>query len=302
MVGSQVAIVMGDTTRDRVSVSGPSHLEEVDAEVFNASGATEVDGDVRADIVDVSGATDIGGRLVTEELDASGSLEVQGEGTVEEADIGGASEFGGDLTAGELDTGGALEVAGRLAVERLDASGAVEAGAVEAESIEASGALKADTITATTLESSGRVGADEIDGETIAVAGGIEADHVSAETFRLQLGGDVKGIGIRFGVDNSTIDHLVADEVHVGEDAGDQSALFGISFGPLSSSARFEAETIEAKRVSLEDTTVSELHAKEATLGSGTEVETLYSDEYETADDASVGEVREYDGPTAATN
>lgn len=294
-MGSERAVVMVPRADDRhVSVSGPSQLDAVDASTFDASGATTVDGDVRADTVDVSGTTDVGGVLAAERLDASGALEVAGETTLETADLSGSATFGAGLTVGELDTSGALEVADRLAAERLASSGRLEATTVEGEHVETSGAVTAETVAATRLEASGDLEAEEVTGESVSVAGHVDVDRLVADRVRIEPGGDVTGIGIRFGEDDSRIGHLEAEEVHVGGDV--EEGFLGISMGPLGGSLRLVVEQLQADVVDIEETTVTHLHAREATLGPGTEVAHLHAAEWTAHEDAEVGTVHE---PTA---
>ncbi|MFB6111225.1 MAG: hypothetical protein ABEJ35_01685 [Halobacteriaceae archaeon] len=284
---------MTDDTEKRVSVSGPSHLERVDAAVLDATGATTIDGDVTVDEADLSGATEIGGALLAERLDASGSVEVDANATVETADLSGSTAIDGDLTAGEISTSGSLTVGQRLAVETLRSSGAIEATEIEGEELETSGSVVAESIAVKSLESRGRVESEELSGETMTLAGVVQADSVTADRFTLDLTGSSTGPSLRLSAADSRIEQVRADTVRVGSE--DDGGFLDISLGSIGADGRLEAEVIEGETVEIADTTVEELYATEATLGKGVEVAHLYAQEWEASDDATVGEAHDVD-------
>lgn len=262
--GEPPATMSEDTSREIV-VSGPTHVESVDAARFEASGATTVDGDLRADTVDVSGATSVGGDLRGDDLEASGSLDVGGAVTVEAADFSGATEIGSDLTAIHLEASGATEVGGRVSVERLDVGGALESEAIDAEAIDTRGALETRTLTVKQFEGSGAV----------------EADSVEAGTFELR---------VEHG--DSTIGTLETDHVTV-EAGGSRDGLVGAALDALRGDGRLEVDEITAETADLERTRVGTLRAEEATLGPDVTVGDLYVDEWEAAEEATVERVHE---------
>lgn len=248
----------------RISVSGPTHLDAVEAATFDASGATTVDGDLRADRADVSGATSVGGDIVGEELDGSGSLDVGGDVAVEEVDVSGATEIGGDVTAVALDSSGSLEVDGRVGAERLDVSGSFSASAVDAGDMDSSGAARVDRLVA----------------ETVTAAGVIDSETVEAGTFELALD------------DESTIETLQAEEVTVRSDS-DRDGLVGAALNFLSGDGHLTASKITAETASLEQVDVDELRVDEATLGPDVHVGDLYAREWEADAQATVERVHE---------
>jgi cytoskeletal protein CcmA (bactofilin family) len=248
----------------RISVSGPTQLDAVDAAVFDASGATSVNGDLRADHSDVSGATTVGGDIVGEELDGSGSIEVGGDVAVEQIDVSGATEIEGDITAVTLDSSGALEVDGRIGAERLEASGSLSASAIDAGHMDSSGAARVDTLVAETVEGSGV----------------LDSESVEAGTFELILD------------DESTIETLQAEEVTVKPDS-DRDGILGNALDFLSGDGHLTATKITAETASLEHVDVDELRVGEATLGPDVHVGDLYAREWEADSDATIDRVHE---------
>lgn len=253
-----------DEDERRIDVSGPSHFDAVDADVFDASGATTVDGDLRVDRSDVSGATSIGGDIVGEQLEGSGSLDVSGDVAVERVDVSGATDIEGDVTAVELESSGSLDIAGRVGAERLDVSGALSASAVDAGHMASSGATRVETVVAETVEASGVV----------------DAESVEAGDFELVLN------------DESTIETLQAETVTV-RTTSDRDGLLGVALEVLSDDGQLTATTITAETATLEQVRVDELRVDEATLGPGVHVRDLYAREWEADPDATVDQVHD---------
>lgn len=257
-------VMSKDEDGHRISVSGPTHLDAVEATAFDASGATTVDGDLRADRTDVSGATSVGGDVVGEELDGSGSLDVDGDVAVEDVDVSGATEIAGDVTAVTLDASGSLEVDGRIGAERLDVSGSFSASAVDAGHMDSSGATHVETLVA----------------ESVEAAGVLDSEAVEAGTFELVLD------------DESTIETLQAEEVTVGPDS-DRDGIVGFALDFLSGDGHLTATKITAETATLEQVDVDELRVDEATLGPDVHVGDLHAREWEADSEATVERVHE---------
>jgi|GEM_PF-1891175 len=244
--------------QDRVDVSGPTTLDGVDAETFDASGHTTVTGDAYADRGDLSGHTEIRGDLRAVTVTASGATTVAGDAAVETVDASGSTTIDGDLTAVTVDASGSLSVGGHAGIEELDASGATRCGSLAAETAAVSGD--------TTIR--------EVTVDTFDVGGALEVEDLDAATLTVRLGtGDV------------TVDHLDAGTVTV-QRTESRGGVLGVLIGR--EDGRATVETLVAEEVSLVDTTVTELTAETASIGPGCRIECLRAAEWEIDDDATV--------------
>lgn len=243
---------------DRVDVSGPSRLESVDAETFDASGHTTVTGDVHAARVDVSGATEIDGELRANRVSASGTTTVNGQATIETLNTSGSVAFESEVTAATIDASGRFSVTGNVSVEDFDASGSTRLGAVMAENVEVSGDTRAEEMTVGRLTASGAIDIDDLDAETVSV---------------------------NLGSSTARITHLDAESVTVAR-RDSASGVFGVLL--RQGDGRLTVETLVAKEVDLVETTVAELTAETAIIGPGCHIEQLRADEWEIDSEATV--------------
>lgn len=254
--------MMSETKHDRqrISISGITRLDSVDAQSFNGSGSTTVEGDVEADWVDLSGSATIGGDLVTETADLSGAVSVAGDLSADVVDSSGTAKVTGESTVTTLVGSGSFSSRGPARIDRVDCSGSTKFASLEAKSVTTSGAF---TVTEAVM--------DEFDG-----SGNLDVDTLETGRF-----------SFRFATADARVRRLEAETVDVQR--VDQGGVMRL-LRHINSTGSFTIDTLVADSVELEYTNVGEVTADSVELGPGCEVDLLRARAWNVHADATVHE------------
>lgn len=254
---------MSDTARgERVSVSGARSYDSVDCETFDVSGKGTVTEDLRADRVDVSGKATVGGDLESQDVHTTGRLDVDGNAAADQLSVSGKVAVGGNLDGHDVDASGKLAVGGSLVAAEAAVSGKVEVGGLT-------------DVTDLTVGGAGEF--VDVNVETFAGAGKVAADEFAADRFELTVDG------------RSTVGTVTATEVVVR--GSDESGSFLRRL--LGSEGVLDVGTVEGETVELDATRADVVVGESVTLGPDAEVGTVYADDVDAHDDATVGETRD---------
>lgn len=101
----------GGGTFNEVKISGAGKVSgDIDCNVLNTSGASEIDGNVKAVSVKINGAFQVRGNLIAKELNINGGSTINGNIEAEKIKIHGGSEIGGYLHSGEVEIKGGIKI------------------------------------------------------------------------------------------------------------------------------------------------------------------------------------------------
>jgi cytoskeletal protein CcmA (bactofilin family) len=248
--------------RNRVSVSGSSSYDSLDCETLDVSGKATVSRDLLADEVDVSGKATVGGDLESQDVETTGKLTVDGSAATDALTVSGKVAVGGNLDGHDVDASGKLDVDGSLVAAEASVSGKVEVGGLT-------------DVTDLTVGGAGAFA--DVNVETFAGAGKVDADEFAADRFELTVDG------------RSTVGSLTASEVVVRD--SDESGSFLRRL--LGSDGVLDVGTVEGETVDLNATRADTVVGDAVALGPDAEAGTVYADDLDVHDDATVGEIRD---------
>jgi cytoskeletal protein CcmA (bactofilin family) len=128
----------GGGTFNEVKISGAGKVSgDVDCNVLNTSGASEIKGNVKAVSVKINGASQVRGNLITKELDINGGSTINGNVEAEKLKIHGGSEIDGYLHAGDVEIKGGIKIKGDCEAEDFKSHGGFTIdGLLNADNIE----------------------------------------------------------------------------------------------------------------------------------------------------------------------
>ncbi len=127
---------------ERVTITGTGSINGCNCEVFKASGAAKVKGDMNADEASISGATKVTGNAKVGRLGASGSLKIGGDTEAKSLDLSGATKFNGKVKTDEIDSSGSTKFNGDVEAKDFVSSGSMKAKNVISDVFTASGGFK----------------------------------------------------------------------------------------------------------------------------------------------------------------
>ncbi|WP_232686181.1 hypothetical protein [Halobacterium zhouii] len=291
---------MGDTVRgDTIRIDGTGKYDTVDVEEFRVNGTGKVSEDLYAGAASINGTGKVGGHADVGELDVDGTVKIEGNVRAETVEVDGTGKFGGDVAADELGGDGTVKIGGDASVDHLRADGTTKVGGnLDGHHVESDGTMKVGgslvasdarfdgtgkvrgltDVTELGVDGTGKFG--DVNAETLTAKGSLRAEDVNARVFDLALDGD------------SEADSVRGTQIHVRRRESDSSLGSKLlnRGDPV-----FEVGVVEGETVELDATRAETVVGDGVTLGPDVNAETVYTDDLDAHDDATVGDVRPRD-------